>query len=73
LKAFQQHQECTQIPLKKWFNNNGFHTLNQRVSNQVDAPLLTEGFLKIPRAWHEAPWFGRSQCDKIKQTTLPQR
>jgi len=29
--AFQQHQECLQIPikfsLKKWFNNNSFHTI----------------------------------------------
>jgi hypothetical protein len=36
----------------------------QTVSNQVGAPLFIESFPKIPRAWHEMPWFGRSQSDK---------
>ncbi len=27
-------------------------------------------FIKVPRARHEVPWFGRSQSDKTKQTTL---
>jgi hypothetical protein len=31
-------------------------------------PLLIESFPKIPRAWHEASWFGRSQHDKQNKT-----
>ncbi len=30
------------------------------VSNQVNVPLLIKNFPKIPRAWHEMLWFGRS-------------
>jgi len=30
LRAFQQHRECTQILLKKWFNNNSFHTIDPK-------------------------------------------
>jgi len=41
------------------------------VSNQVDALKFIQSFLKIPRVWHEAPWFGKSLHDKTKQNKLP--
>jgi len=45
----------------------------QMVSNQVDALTFIQSFLKIPRVWHEALWFGKSLHDKTKQTTLLHR
>jgi hypothetical protein len=33
--------------MKKWFNNQKFHTVASNILNQVVAPLFTENFLMI--------------------------
>jgi hypothetical protein len=48
---------------------NSFYTIAPNSLNPVNTPLLIKSFLKIPRAWHEVRWFGRSQCEKTKQAT----
>jgi aryl-phospho-beta-D-glucosidase BglC (GH1 family) len=53
---------------------NSFHTVNSNNLKQSQCTLLIKSFLNILRAWHETLWwFGRSQHDKTKQTTLLHR
>jgi hypothetical protein len=60
--AFQQHQECFQIPIQfSVLILFYFHWKNGSIINS---------FLKTPRVRREAPWFGRSQGDKTKQNRL---
>jgi len=44
-----------------------FNTLNVALNimkPHFGATLLIKGFPTVPRAWWEAPWFGRSQHDR---------
>ncbi len=56
IEGFPKYQEC-----------------NMKCSDLGDLNLTKQNklpcFVKIPRAWHEVPWFGRSQM--IKQNKLP--
>ncbi len=81
-RAFQQHQEHTQIPIQfsvpillhfHWENGSIINSFHIIILNKVSAPVLIESFPKLPRVWHEAPWFGKSQHDKIKQNVLLHR
>jgi hypothetical protein len=56
-KAFPKYQECD-------MKCGDLGDLNLTKQNKLPC------FIKIQRAWHEVLWFGRSQSDKTKQTTL---
>jgi len=53
---------------------NSFHTV---APNSLQPSWCTQTHQKLfedsKLAWHEALWFGRSQSDKAKQTTLLHR
>ncbi len=69
-RAFQEHQEHPQIPI--WFSVlilynfhwengsmiNSFHIVAPNSLKPSQCTLLIKIFPKIPRAWHEAMWFG---------------
>ncbi len=76
-RAFQEHQECFQIPIKfsililfsfHWENGsiiNSFHTIVPNSFKLSGAPLVIESFPKIPRAWHFWEiwkWQNKTRC-----------
>ncbi len=69
-RAFQKHQECPQILIHfsisilsgfHWENGsiiNSFHIIAPNSLKPSQCTPLFKSIPKIPRVWHQAPWFG---------------
>jgi hypothetical protein len=82
VEAFQQHKKCFKIPIQfsvsilfsfHWINGSIINSFHIIAPNNLKPSQCTHAhweLSKVPRVWHEAPWFGRSHNNKTKQTTF---